>query len=232
MRLSEGKTVNQTEFDSLKLNTTEPSQQQKQNLTFASLTQQQQFDASRTKAEQQHANLASMLIPDLSDNSKLSSEFAEDEIPEESSEKFLDFLSKNHEKLAAATSEQQQLSTLNAETQTTTTQSTPTTTISQQTNTGLNDNQQEGDDEEATIEIQIKTIASNITVDGDNNNNNNNKDNDDDKVDENQQIVTSTTQAPQLVNNPTQIRTSFNQDVEQNQHTILEKLIRSSALID
>lgn len=118
------KTVNQTELDSLKLNGTAPiilttnNQQQQQvaaakpaTTTPASTLNPEAIviktttttsSSTTTKApaerqQQQQATLTTLLIPDLSDKSSDTNN-----IPDENSEKFLDYLAKNHERLTAA----------------------------------------------------------------------------------------------------------------------------------
>jgi len=93
------KQVNQTELDSLKLNGSEPLVLENNNNN-----EQQQTGNRQQQKQVKQATLTTLLIPDLSDNSKLDL----NDIPEESSEKFLDFLDKNHEKLVQATTAQQQ----------------------------------------------------------------------------------------------------------------------------
>ena len=104
VRYEPNKQVNQTELDSLKLNGTGPlilskgSGEQQQVVAAGSGSQ-------RPVAEQrQQQTLTTLLIPDLSDASKVDP----NEIPDENSEKFLDYLAKNHEKLVQATSIRQQ----------------------------------------------------------------------------------------------------------------------------
>lgn len=95
VRYNPDKTVNQTELDSLNLNGTAPliltnsSHQQSANVTKLS-----------SDANKQVATLTTLLIPDLSDSNKLDL----NDIPDENSDKFLDYLAKNHEKLVQATS--------------------------------------------------------------------------------------------------------------------------------
>lgn len=133
VRFNPDKTVNQTELDSLKLNGTAPliltNSAQKTNDSSSKVTvqqvikvttptpaQQQQVQPTQQQAQpqqqqqaqdkkQQTATLTTLLIPDLSDtNGKLDL----NDIPDENSEKFLDYLAKNHEKLVQATSNSKQ----------------------------------------------------------------------------------------------------------------------------
>lgn len=183
VRYNPDKTVNQTELDSLKLNGTapliltnssarptakttvtqasQPAQQVVKVLATTTQQQQQQPEASAKPA----ATLTTLLIPDLSDGSKVDL----NDIPdEENSEKFLDYLAKNHEKLVQAQHNSNQRSQQqpaddddnddqqpdpeeSADQQVTT----PTTT----TTTGgtTSDNEEEGE----TVEIQISSSNNN-----------------------------------------------------------------------
>lgn len=97
VRYNPDKTVNQTELDSLKLNGTAPI------IITNSSNQQQQQQVLQTQtkpAENKQQTLTTLLIPDLSEtNGKLDL----NDIPDENSDKFLDYLAKNHEKLVQAT---------------------------------------------------------------------------------------------------------------------------------
>lgn len=88
------KEVNQTELDSLKLDGRVP--------LLVSTNSGQQTRQQQQSPQHKHATLTTLLIPDLSDASKLDL----NDVPDENSEKFLDFLAKNHEKLVRATSQQ------------------------------------------------------------------------------------------------------------------------------
>lgn len=117
VRYNPDKMVNQTELDSLKLNNTNaliltnsPANQQQQqqqqvpissNATVNNQTNQTTTDLPANQvAKQQKATLTTLLIPDLSDNGRLDL----NDIPDENSDKFLDYLDKNHEKLVQASS--------------------------------------------------------------------------------------------------------------------------------
>lgn len=100
VRYNPDKTVNQTELDSLKLNGTAPI------ILTNSSDQQQQLSQAPTQPnkpvaiENKQQTLTTLLIPDLSEtNGKLEL----NDIPDENSDKFLDYLAKNHEKLVQAT---------------------------------------------------------------------------------------------------------------------------------
>lgn len=94
VRTDPNKQVNQTELDSLKLNTSSPL-----ILTHTSTSMQQ--PQQQQKEQEVTTTLTTLLIPDLSSDAKLGDI---NDIPDENSEKFLDFLAKNHERLAQATS--------------------------------------------------------------------------------------------------------------------------------
>lgn len=112
VRYNPDKTVNQTELDSLKLNNTNAliltnssaGQPTAQPLGAASngsaSTSQQAAETGPVRPQTQKATLTTLLIPDLSDNGRLDL----NDIPDENSDKFLDYLAKNHEKLVQATS--------------------------------------------------------------------------------------------------------------------------------
>lgn len=173
VRVNEGKQVNQTELESLKLNTTNAQINQQANGEAANKLQElskaqaeaASREAARARGEQQHASLASMLIPDLTDNSK----FEDTDIPEENSERFLDFLAKNHERLAKASSvsqvaNQQQSGRGTGSQHVLPTSATASSSNLKQADTlTLNEasqptNSGSEDPDEAIIEIQIKTI--------------------------------------------------------------------------
>lgn len=97
VRYNPDKTVNQTELDSLKLNETTPM-----ILTSAKEAQNKAKQEPQSAKEQQAATLTTLLIPDLSDTS---GKLDLNDIPDENSDKFLDYLAKNHEKLVQATSQ-------------------------------------------------------------------------------------------------------------------------------
>lgn len=106
------KTVNQTELDSLKLNATSPLILTDSSAGAVGDRADQQKNATSTGTaadnskpeQQQRATLTTLLIPDLSDSSKLDL----NDIPDENSDKFLDYLAKNHERLVQATSSKDQ----------------------------------------------------------------------------------------------------------------------------
>lgn len=103
--------VNQTELDSLKLNSSAPI------ILTNSTSAPKQLESSATAgkanaqaagAHKQPATLTTLLIPDLSEsNGKLDL----NDIPDENSDKFLDFLANNHERLVQATNSDLQPST-------------------------------------------------------------------------------------------------------------------------
>lgn len=103
VRYNPDKQVNQTELDSLKLNGTSPllilTNGQSNNQTV------QQQQPIKPKMENKPATLTTLLIPDLSENN---GKLDLNDIPDENSEKFLDYLAKNHEKLVQATSAHRQ----------------------------------------------------------------------------------------------------------------------------
>lgn len=113
VRYNPDKTVNQTELDSLKLNGTAPL-----ILTNSAATVDQVVPASATpsgarqlnsagptttkapaRSVEKAATLTTLLIPDLSESGRIDL----NDIPDENSDKFLDYLAKNHERLAQAT---------------------------------------------------------------------------------------------------------------------------------
>lgn len=112
--------VNQTELDSLKLNSSAPiiltnstsSAPAKQLVEPSTATNTNNNNnkpansqaATTTSNQKQAATLTTLLIPDLSEsNGKLDL----NDIPDENSDKFLDFLANNHERLVQATNSEQ-----------------------------------------------------------------------------------------------------------------------------
>lgn len=100
--------VNQTELESLNLNSSAPiiltnNQQQNNNRNEpqpSSEPNNKQLDKNAQKSQPQQATLTTLLIPDLGETS---GKIDPNEVPDENSDKFLDYLAKNHERLVQAT---------------------------------------------------------------------------------------------------------------------------------
>lgn len=152
VRYNPDQKVNQTELDSLKLNSTsQPIQESSDSEvkpTELPVTNIQVPITTTTSKPKQTSTIATLLIPDLSEtNGKLDL----NDIPDENSEKFLDYLAKNHERLAQATNSEQQLG--------------------RQQDQGEEDNEGHDDAEvstEETVEIQISSNNS-TSMDSDDN---------------------------------------------------------------
>lgn len=106
VRYNPDKTVNQTELDSLKLNGSAPliltnsSEKGRAAPTPINMVESAKT-AGKPAGEPKPATLTTLLIPDLS---AAGGRLDLNDIPDENSEKFLDYLAKNHERLAQATS--------------------------------------------------------------------------------------------------------------------------------
>lgn len=176
VRYNPDKTVNQTELDSLKLNGTAPI-----ILTNSSADQQQQAGQPNNKAvgvENKQQTLTTLLIPDLSDTNGKSEL---NDIPDENSDKFLDYLAKNHEKLVQATAARSgessggptsssSSSSSSSSHQTLNSQNKQTTTVGIDLD-DEHDSQEEQDSQsqssDETVEIQISTSNNNSSKDSD-----------------------------------------------------------------
>lgn len=111
VRYNPDQTVNQTELDSLKLNRTAPLILTTSSTSSGSASVQlgaepaegRQLNSADLKPAakpiEKPVTLTTLLIPDLSESGKIDL----NDIPDENSDKFLDYLEKNHERLAQAT---------------------------------------------------------------------------------------------------------------------------------
>lgn len=141
--------VNQTELDSLQLNSSSPiiltnSSSSSQLELGSSPSSPQSAGVKGNQQMKQPATLTTLLIPDLSEsNGKLDL----NDIPDENSEKFLDYLAKNHERLVQATNAEQAKQSADSQ--------------------GSNEDDEAnlGETTEETVEIQISSNNSTSTAD-------------------------------------------------------------------